>query len=191
MKRDELIKGVDQYFSGYTPRLFVTLNTKIIVHKEHEIELKSIAADRKVGVMIGWLKEYCMGESRTSLMKAYAFYEAGKKNGVLHAHVIVATKGEITRSLDDLNLYVGRKWKNLRAKDYERSSTTTIYPEHLKKLRNLMDAARSDKVEPWDVYLDTNTDVRDAYSLSGAGNYSTKDFASSINLHQFCNAMPH
>lgn len=191
MQRDELIKGVEQYFSGYTPRFFVTLNTKIIVHKPHEIELKSIAADRKVGVMMGWLKEYCMGKSRTNLMRAYAFYEAGKQNGVLHAHVIVAMNGETARTLDNLSLFVGRKWKNLRLKDYERSRVKSPYPEHLTKLRNMMDAARSDKIEPWDVHLDTNTDIREVHSLTGASNYSMKDFVSSINLHQFCNAMPH
>ncbi len=190
MNRDELIRGVDEYFAGYTPRFFVTLNSKVIVYKPHEIELKSIIVDRKVGVMLRWLKEYCMGSNRTDLMKAYAFYEVGKRNGVLHAHVVVAMKGETTRTLNDLALYVGRKWKDLRQKDYERSSKI-MYSEKWKKLRNIMDTARSDKVEPWDVYLDSNTDVREIYSLSGASGYSTKDLVSNRNLHQFCSAMPH
>jgi hypothetical protein len=191
INKNTLNKAVIEYFKDYVPLCYVTLNSKIVLKNKYQIEEKSALLDRKIQVVMRWMKNYIVGKSNAERVKAFAFYEAGTANSVLHAHIIVAIKGNTTRAITDIDEFLKKKWQRLRNSDSLRAPSPVL-SEKLKKMLRWISIAKSDSLFPWEreTLKDNNVHVRDVPDIEKAVCYSSKDFMRSMQAQQFCSYMP-
>jgi hypothetical protein len=125
--------------------------------RHYQIEDKSIDFDRKLQVLIQYLKEFIAGKRGLDSVKAAVHYEVSA-NGNLHAHVIVALIGETTRSIDDVQNFITRKWKKLRSNDDIRNYKTML-TEKQKMFQRWIGIGRGGNKFPWE-QMDVPMDSR-------------------------------
>lgn len=183
-KKAEIEKGVREYLDGLTPTFLVTLNSKIAVKRQTDMENAIATMDRHVRVMMGWLREYCVGAERDAF-KGVAFYERMPISAVLHCHLVVAVRGRCKRTVDQIRRKVDLKWGRFNKTMHARASITKLdLDSRMKKMRQWIDEVKSAHKFEWEMHR--SSDVREISNFDAALNYCSKDFVGHSAANQFC-----
>ena len=104
LSRQQAVDAATQYLSEHASGYFVTLNTitSDLTHFNHQ--LTQIAA---------WLNEFCYGSQfrkRGTRLKIVTLPEQGLLKEGLHAHLVITYSPEMTKSHQEINAFIRRKW---------------------------------------------------------------------------------
>ena len=194
MTTRELAIGIGQYFQGYQPRLFITLNDKVFVKHLSAAEMKKARLDQRAEVLMDWLGQRISPRSEDRNedpnCKAIFFTEVGTDSGLLHNHIILATKHPIERSIEDLNLFVNRTWVHNIYGNFGRIGSMDRpfkCPENagIDKFLRAARISMNTPAQPGDHEPDSSTKVVAITSFAECFEYSTKQFYW-LQQNQFC-----
>lgn len=190
MDRSLLKSVVDEYLCGFDSLYMVTLDDALLFRQNGLKEIQFISTQRKVEVMVDWLREKLVGKSGSQNFRAVSFFEDGRSSGMIHAHVLVGLKSGTDRSVDWMRGYVQRKWDKLRRTHSERTFRH-VQSESIRRIIRFVSMAQCDEILPWEIEFDGNSDVREIYDLKHLVGYASKDFTANLTIHQFSSYMFH
>lgn len=107
LSRQQAIDAATQYLSEHASGYFVTLNTITtdLTHFNHQL-----------AQMAAWLNEFCYGSNfrkRGTRLKIVTLPEQGLLKEGLHAHLVITYSPEMTKSHQEINAFIRRKWYRL------------------------------------------------------------------------------
>jgi hypothetical protein len=121
LTQDNLKRNFLEYIEGYVPIYFITLNEKRRREARNSNEYEANITLDKAVVLMTWLKGFMLGKNELNsngLFRTFIVLENSVCHTLPHVHIIVATKVNSRRTLDDVRNFIFKKWVILRNSIY-------------------------------------------------------------------------
>lgn len=133
--RNQLTDAIIQWIGSRQHGYYITLGTQHFLKSQTDTRLQDCIDDAhpKVSKLMGFLKEYCYGNTFRStrddnLLKCVISYEVGDSANQLHAHIVAAHDGTTDRSCRAINDFITRKWSKLIGLTYRQDEFVHVAP---------------------------------------------------------------
>jgi len=110
LTRQQAVVAATQYLSEHAAGYFVTLNTITTINP---ISTDLTHFNHQLTQMATWLNEFCYGSQfrkRGARLKIVTLPEQGLLKEGLHAHLVITYSPEMTKSHQEINAFIRRKW---------------------------------------------------------------------------------
>lgn len=107
LSRQQAVDAAKQYLSEHASGYFVTLNS---------LSKDRIKFNQQLQQVTTWLNEFCYGSQfrRNEIrLKIVTSPEQGLLNEGLHAHLVITYSPAMTKSHQEINAFIRRKWYRL------------------------------------------------------------------------------
>jgi hypothetical protein len=107
LSRQQAVDAATQYLSEHASGYFVTLNS---------LSKDRIKFNQQLQQLTTWLNEFCYGSQfrrKEIRLKIVTSPEQGLLNEGLHAHLVITYSSAMTKSHQEINAFIRRKWYRL------------------------------------------------------------------------------